>query len=250
MTQKYKDQYQQSTICLCNKTEDVLDLNQPTPGTCSKLWTLLRRSFLIKFRNPQDMWLQPIVGSFIVVLFWAFFGQLDLSYQSIQNRNGVLFLVVTLMGWQSFNNALTVFLTEKALFKREALSKTYGTGIYVVARMSLECLEYLLTPIFVAIAAYFILNLNKGTEKFFKLYLVIFFEYTAGAGFGTFLSTIFPNIELAMALAPVVFVPLLIIGGGMYINNNSLNWYFRPIELISPFKYGMAAICINEFEGL
>ena len=74
--------------------------------------------------------------------------------------------------------------------------------------------------------------------------------YLAGSGFGTFLSTAFPSIELAMALSPMIFVPLLLVGGGMYINANSLKWYFRIVELISPFKYGYAAACINEFEGL
>jgi hypothetical protein len=34
------------------------------------------------------------------------------------------------------------------------------------------------------------------------------------------------------------------------VNPNSIPFYFRPFEYISPFKYAFAALAQNEFEGL
>jgi ATP-binding cassette subfamily G (WHITE) protein 1 len=52
-----------------------------------------------------------------------------------------------------------------------------------------------------------------------------------------------------MAISPTFFVPLLIMAG-LYVNPNSIPFYFRPFEYISPFKYAFAALAQNEFEGL
>jgi predicted DNA repair protein MutK len=45
--------------------------------------------------------------------------------------------------------------------------------------------------------------------------------YLAGGAYGLFLSVVIPNIELAMALVPVLLIPLMVMGG-FFINVNSI----------------------------
>ncbi len=54
---------------------------------------------------------------------------------------------------------------------------------------------------------------DYSIDKFFWLNLVCILTYWAGASYGLFLSVLIPKMELAMALVPVLVIPLMIMGG-------------------------------------
>ena len=78
-------------------------------------------------------------------------------------------------------------------------------------------------------------------EKFWYFLLVLEMLYFTGSGLGFILSTLMPNLELAMAISPSFFIPLNILGG-LYINPNSIPTYFKVFEYISPFKFSFSAL--------
>jgi hypothetical protein len=43
--------------------------------------------------------------------------------------------------------------------------------------------------------------------------LICILTYWAGASYGLFLSVMIPKMELAMALVPVLIIPLMVLGG-------------------------------------
>ena len=53
--------------------------------------------------------------------------------------------------------------------------------------------------------------------------------YFAGSGYGMLLSTLVPGIEAAMIIMPVLFLPLVTVGG-MFANQNTVKWYFWPYK--------------------
>jgi len=50
------------------------------------------------------------------------------------------------------------------------------------------------------------------------------------------MSVTFKNYELAAALAPVIFIPLILFAGFM-VKTSQIPAYFKEFEYISPFKY-------------
>ena len=71
--------------------------------------------------------------------------------------------------------------------------------------------------------------------------------YWCGSAYGLWISSLVPNIEVAMTLMPIIFIPLMIFGG-MYVNQNSIEWYYQPFAYLSFFKYGFEAVAQNEYE--
>lgn len=51
------------------------------------------------------------------------------------------------------------------------------------------------------------------------------------------ISIIVPNMEVAMALIPVVIIPLMVLGG-FFVNSDNIPVYLKWIEYISMFKWG------------
>jgi ABC-type multidrug transport system permease subunit len=56
------------------------------------------------------------------------------------------------------------------------------------------------------------------------------------------------NVKIASAMAPVVFLPL-ILTSGFYANSNLLPVYVRWIYNINPFAFAYNAILHNEFDN-
>jgi len=50
-------------------------------------------------------------------------------------------------------------------------------------------------------------------------------------------------MELALALAPIIIIPLLIMSG-FFVNHNQIPDYLIWIEYISMFRYGFEAACL------
>jgi ATP-binding cassette subfamily G (WHITE) protein 1 len=60
--------------------------------------------------------------------------------------------------------------------------------------------------------------------------------YWAGSGWGLFMSVFIPKMEVATALAPVILIPLMVLGG-FFMNTSDTPKCFYPIIYISMFRY-------------
>ena len=68
----------------------------------------------------------------------------------------------------------------------------------------------------------------------------------ASGSMGLCLGCLFPNAEVAVALLPLVFVPLLLFGG-FFLSLNSVPVWLSWIQYISIFKWSLQALIVNEF---
>lgn len=56
----------------------------------------------------------------------------------------------------------------------------------------------------------------------------------------------FPSVEVASAVMPIIVIPLLAFGG-FFINQLTLPWYFMPLKYASYFGYVFENMAINEW---
>jgi len=63
------------------------------------------------------------------------------------------------------------------------------------------------------------------------------------------MSVIIPKLDLAMALFPILVIPLMVLGG-FFVNTNNIPKYLIWIEYISMFKYSFQAAALNEFDTI
>lgn len=89
----------------------------------------------------------------------------------------------------------------------------YSVGSYYLAKIVAETPVLSLTPMVFAIIVYFKIGLSITASQFWYFYLIILLMAQCAASFGYFLSSIFNKEEMAVALAPVVMMPIILFGG-------------------------------------
>lgn len=90
-------------------------------------------------------------------------------------------------------------------------------GSYFWGKSLAELPFQLIYPIVAVSIVYFAVGLNEEANRYFILCLICILVYWAGTSYGLFLSVVIPKFELAMALVPIVLIPLMIMGG-FYVN--------------------------------
>ena len=67
------------------------------------------------------------------------------------------------------------------------------------------------------------------------------------SSFGYLLSAIFTNAQIAVQISPVVMIPFMMFGG-FFANSSSYPDWVTWLQYISPIRYGLEALVLNEFE--
>lgn len=94
--------------------------------------------------------------------------------------------------------------------------------------------------------SYFACNLNKDVEVFWYCVLIVELTFWYSASYGFFLSTVFNDLSLVIAMIPVLIVPLFLVAG-FFTNLNNVPKVFYPLEYVSMFKYGFQALIQNNY---
>lgn len=108
------------------------------------------------------------------------------------------------------------------------MSNTYGTGAFFVARNLAGMPLDLFLPFLFIVIMYFAVPLNHKASVFFWAVLISELVYFFGASYGFFLSALFKDITVVMALVPVVIIPLMLVGG-FFTNLNNIPKIFYPL---------------------
>lgn len=67
--------------------------------------------------------------------------------------------------------------------------------------------------------------------------------------FGYLISCISPNLQIALALAPTLIIPVMIFGG-FFLKGSSVPDWLNWMQYISWFKYSNELLVINQWEGV
>ena len=69
----------------------------------------------------------------------------------------------------------------------------------------------------------------------------------SSASYGYLISSVFPDVESAVALSPIIMMPIILFGG-MFTNLDSYHAWITWLQYLSPIRYGLEAIVRNEYE--
>lgn len=82
---------------------------------------------------------------------------------------------------------------------------------------------------------------NDPSYSFIIFALSIVLLSVCGTSLGIFFASVFSDLTAALAVTPMVLLPLMIFSG-LFVNNSSIPVYFDWIKYISPIKYGFEAM--------
>jgi ABC-type multidrug transport system permease subunit len=201
--------------------------------------------------------------------------QLDNDQQSISDRQGSLFFVVMSMAMGPMMSCLVAFQTERVVFIREHSTGSYSTLTYYLAKVIADIPFLTIVPIVQGTISYWMVGYQAEADKYFIFIAACICVTLVAHALGLAISAGAPDMNISMAMAPMIFIPLMLLGG-FFLSDDSipkwLMWYVilpptiiflarystvspRPtqttrIKYFSPFKYGFQILARNEFDGL
>ncbi|XP_049533716.1 ATP-binding cassette sub-family G member 1-like [Anopheles darlingi] len=201
---------------------------------------LTRRTTLGTVRNPALMGLR--LFGHILIGFTIGFVFSNVGADASKVLSNISFMILVLM-FIIFANAMTVVLTfplEMVVFIREHKSNYYSVSAYYFSKLVAD-FPWMIT----GVTAYLLIVYYLSGQLFQIDRIIMFWGICALFGwlsqlYGLIAGCIF-SIELSPVIVPVSMLPALLFSG-FFIRYNELTDVFKPLPMISYFRYG--------FEGL
>jgi hypothetical protein len=137
------------------------------------------------------------------------------------------------------------------VYVRERDSGMYDIWVYATTKLIAEIPIMCLVPFLFLLATYFAIGLTDSFSHFVAFYFILTMMIQAATAMGYALSSIFNHETTAVAFAPIVNMPLNLLGGYMInvksIFSQSPQRYIAWLMYISPVRYGFMAMMTTQF---
>ena len=154
---------------------------------------------------------------------------------------GAIYFLCVMQMFLNFLPTVIVFQGEKPIFVRERASNMYDIWVYATTKMIAEIPIMLVCPIILVVCVYFTIGFNDSVVEFAEFYLIVALMVQAATAMGYFLSSAFNSETAAVAFAPIINMPLTLLGGYMINLESIKNKYPQQIvewvQYLSPVRY-------------
>ncbi len=177
------------------------------PFNLRQWWTLTSRYFTVKMKdtvNTAILLLQaPVIAFLIAVVFY--------EKDTFPYAYTPLFLLIVSALWFGTSNSAREIVAENAIYKRERMVNLKIIS-YVLSKFAVLSLLCFIQCAVIVVVVYFSLNLQGN---FLLIFGVTFLAALAGISIGLFISSVSRTQQAAIAIVPLVLLPMVILGGGM-----------------------------------
>jgi len=182
-----------------------------------------------------------LVGLFVGGLYY----QVNSTIGGFQSRIGSLFFLGSLLAFSSLS-ALSNFVTVKPLFLRERAGAYYSPLAFFLSRVAFDIIPLRIVPtILVSVIVYWMVGLSPTAAHFFK-YLLILCEYNiATTLWNLFLAAAISNPGTSILISAVLNL-FQMAYAGFFVNLASIPPVLRWLQYLSPLKYALEALAVNE----
>lgn len=147
-----------------------------------------------------------------------------------------------------FMMTTSTFQGERPVFLREQANKMYTVFPYYIAKVLSDIPVFLVVPMIFTLITFFSIGFTRQVNIFFGVYVSLAMNTLAGVSLGYLISSAFTNASLALAIAPVLAMPLMLVGG-FFANSDTMPSWIQYFSYVSPFKYAFNNIAKLEFSN-
>ena len=119
---------------------------------------------------------------------------------------------------------------------------------YYAAKIISDIPVFAIVPMLFNLITFFAIGFTRETFIFFGFYASLALTTLSGVSFGYFVSSAFTNDAMALSIAPVLAMPLMLVGG-FFANQTALPDWINYFSYISPFKYAFNNMAKLEFSN-
>jgi len=160
-------------------------------------------------------------ADFVACTYNAQTTQINKAKTNNASMVGATYFLCVMQMFLNFLPTVIVFQGEKPVFMRERAGNMYDVWVYATTKMIAEIPIMLITPFILSLLVYFAIGYQDKASEFFAFYFILLLMVQAATAMGYFLSSAFDSETAAVAFAPIINLPLTLLGGFM-INLNSI----------------------------
>ncbi|KAG2383488.1 hypothetical protein C9374_004159 [Naegleria lovaniensis] len=214
----------------------------------TQFFVMLVRGFLNQWRDFKYTKIRILQQIIYAILVGFIYFQTKNDQNSVQNKLGLLFFVVTNQWSNSFGTPISIFRGERLYFMRERGAKCFSISSYYFGRLLADLVLIVPHPVFFGTIVYLLAGLTLTIERYLVfIFIVLILSQTAHA-FGTVLAILVPRSDVATMLLPPISTTFHVFSG-FYRNIEQIPVWLSWFTYFSPFNYGFKALIINEFQG-
>jgi ABC-type multidrug transport system ATPase subunit/predicted component of type VI protein secretion system len=242
---RYAEEFVEGRSGKVPSTKDVAEAEEAKKHFDFRQWiALVKRNVLVKKADKTQTAILLAQAPLFAVLIFLVYQPLSAStgFEDLSPKlAGVHFLLVVAAIWFGCNNAARDIVGEWTVYRRERMV-TLKLGPYVLSKLAvLFCLCVVQCVSLLAIV-YFSLHLKSN---FWMDLAVLVLSALIGSGLGLCISAFSRTTESAIALLPVVLLPIIALGGGMrpvYQIDDRVRWVTAAI----PSRWAFEANLLQE----
>jgi len=233
-----------------SETADIEKLKVASGPNFLYRWSLLLiRGSMMQARDPMQIPARLSQALFLSLLVGFLYLQLGDDQRSITDREGSLFFVTMSMAMGPMMGCLVAFQAERVVFIREHSTGSYSTLTYYLAKVLADIPFLTMVPIVQGTITYWMVGYQAEADKYFIFIAACIVITITAHALGLAISAGAPDMNVSMAMAPMIFIPLMLLGG-FFLNDDSIPKWLIWAKYFSPFKYGFQVLARNELEGL
>lgn len=207
---------------------------------------VLKRSVLANTREPMVLRTKVLQMIVISLLVGVIYLNQEMTQDGVDNINGAIFLILTQISFSNTMGVVNAFCVELPIFLREHFNGMYRTDVYYLSKNVAEFPFTVVLPLLFLSIAYYMIGLYAPAENFFICFGILVLVSNAATSFGFMISCLAKDLNMALAIAAPMLIPLMLFGG-LFINVDSIPVYFIWIRYISWFSYGNEALIVNQW---
>nr|UOU03360.1 ATP-binding cassette subfamily G-like 10 [Brachionus rubens] len=242
---------------LFNQIEEVTESNsidfsqefEYKASFMTQMYWLLWRNVIVSLRSPVALRVQLIQSTFVALLFGVIYFQLKVNQKGIQNITSLLFLCESNNSFGSLFAVVNTFPAEIPIFIREHQNRMYRVISYYLSKVLIDLPVFILIPAVFVTIIYWMADLNKEGNRFWICMALIILVAQCSVSFGTFLSSVAPNTNTALAVTGPILAPFMIFSG-ILLNSEDVPTYFLLLRYLSWFSYATENLLVNQFDGV
>jgi len=222
-------------------------------GLREQLRVCMDRAFKATVRNRKMITarlIRVIVMGLLLGLLFFYLNPTDPDQADANNRVSLIFFCITFTAMGSVAAIPEVFV-ERDIFYHQHSLHFFRPFAYWFSSVLVDIpLSIVETIIFITVIYWmtFMNYFDFGLHYLFYL-VVIFATNMAAKQFCRLSASCLPTMQLASSIAPGILCIWLVFAGFL-IPRQTIPWYWKWLNVITPFRYTFESLCISELSGI
>ncbi|KAL4861518.1 hypothetical protein BDV12DRAFT_203929 [Aspergillus spectabilis] len=241
------DRVRQESAELFEKGSKKVIVNEGSrPGLFGITISLLHRLFIKSYRDVVAYGIRIAMYMGLAIMMGTVWLRLKTEQEYIQPFINAIFFGSAFMSFMAVAY-VPAFLEDRATFTKERANGLYGALPFTIANFIIGLPFLFLISILFSIVSYWLSNFRPTAPAFFTWVMWLFLDLVAAESLVVFVTSIFPNFVIALAL--VAFANGLWMSvGGFLVSPNILNPFWNYVfHYIDYQAYVFQGMMVNEF---